>query len=112
MSEDDNITDNINTPPQNSYRSISLDKVIDINTVFSQTPTGRNIKELLLEGKKPDGKMLSQITHVLCDCLLAVYGERPSTDHKEMIAKSLVKTYPILGSTVSEQPYIREVIFI
>ncbi|XP_055526662.1 uncharacterized protein LOC129719190 [Wyeomyia smithii] len=28
MSEDDNITDNINTPPQNSYRSISLDKVI------------------------------------------------------------------------------------
>ncbi|XP_055526615.1 uncharacterized protein LOC129719171 [Wyeomyia smithii] len=61
--------------------------------------------DLLLEGKKPDGKMLSQITHVLCDCLLAVYGERPSTDHKEMIAKSLVKTYPILGSTVSEQPY-------
>nr|XP_029715639.1 uncharacterized protein LOC109397381 isoform X1 [Aedes albopictus] len=49
--------------------------------------------------------MITQISHILCDCLRAVYGERPSTFHKEMIAKSLVKTYPILGSAASDVPH-------
>ncbi|XP_062551888.1 uncharacterized protein LOC134217124 [Armigeres subalbatus] len=91
--------------PEHIYKTINLDQEIDINTVLCQTQNGRGLTELLLEGQNADEKMITQITHILCDCLLAVYGERPSTFHKDMIARSLVKTYPVLASKASEVPH-------
>ncbi|XP_065075394.1 uncharacterized protein LOC135699115 [Ochlerotatus camptorhynchus] len=100
MAEDD-----ISTNPNDIYNTINLDQEININTVLSKTLIGKGLIERLLEGQNPNDKMISQITHILCDCLLAVYGERPSTFHKDIIARSLVKMYPILASAASDVPH-------
>nr|XP_029710258.1 uncharacterized protein LOC115256155 [Aedes albopictus] len=104
--DDPTVEADVSTNPEDIYKSINLDQEINIDTILCKTETGRNLIERLKEGQNSNEKMITQISHILCDCLRAVYGERPSTFHKEMIAKSLVKTYPILGSAASDVPHV------
>ncbi|XP_055532980.1 uncharacterized protein LOC129723058 isoform X1 [Wyeomyia smithii] len=90
---------------QNVFSAINLEKEIDVNQIFSKTPVGREIQEFLSAGNKPNDEWMKKITHVVCDCMAAVYGVRPETFYKEMLARSLVKTYPILASTASVVPH-------
>ncbi|XP_055590855.1 uncharacterized protein LOC129742942 [Uranotaenia lowii] len=74
---------------------------IDVDIIFSKTNKGRQLMELLKEATKPTDKLFTQTTHILCDYLKAVYGLRPSANHKDILAISLVKCYPILASRVN-----------
>lgn len=66
---------------------------------------GRELIENLKENTKPNDKTIKRITHILCDFLKSNYGVRASTFYKNIVAKSLVKSYPILASTVSDVPH-------
>ncbi|XP_065079427.1 uncharacterized protein LOC135702327 [Ochlerotatus camptorhynchus] len=84
-----------NSNAENDDRSFNLEQEINVDQIFTKTQTGREIQEFLVEGYKPTEKVSKQITHILCDYLVSAYGERPSTFYKEMLARSLVKTYPL-----------------
>ncbi|XP_058817107.1 uncharacterized protein LOC131680409 [Topomyia yanbarensis] len=77
---------------------------INVDLIFCQTSEGKKVMENLKEGKNCDDKMIKSITHLLCDFLKMAYGVRASTFHKNMLAKSLVTTYPKLASRVSNTP--------
>ncbi|XP_065090547.1 uncharacterized protein LOC135711600 [Ochlerotatus camptorhynchus] len=94
-----------NSNAENDDRSFNLEQEINVDQIFTKTQTGREIQEFLVEGYKPTEKVSKQITHILCDYLVSAYGERPSTFYKEMLARSLVKTYPVLASTASDIPH-------
>ncbi|XP_062534812.1 uncharacterized protein LOC134203994 isoform X2 [Armigeres subalbatus] len=80
---------------------------INVGLLFSMTQNGREnlMHEILAAGNKPNDKMITNITHIICDYLKSTYGVRPSTFYKEMLARSLVNTYPVLASTVSDIPH-------
>ncbi|XP_065088056.1 uncharacterized protein LOC135709595 [Ochlerotatus camptorhynchus] len=60
--------------------------------------------EALKENRNLDDKMIKKITHLLCDFLTSIYGVRATTFHKNLLAKSLVQSYPMLASKVSDIP--------
>nr|XP_029726803.1 uncharacterized protein LOC115265505 [Aedes albopictus]XP_029727784.1 uncharacterized protein LOC115266064 [Aedes albopictus] len=97
---------NVATTSKHTTESISLEQEINVNLLFSQTEDGRKLQEYLAEGIKPTEKINRNINRVLCDYLVSNYGVRPSTFYKEMLARSLVNTYPILGSTVTDIPHV------
>ncbi|XP_065082745.1 uncharacterized protein LOC135705098 [Ochlerotatus camptorhynchus] len=88
----------------NEYRGMILETVIDINLIFKRTPNGKAIMELLNEGQKPSDNCMSAIKRILCDYLKSVYGFRPSAYHKNLLAQSLVHTYPALSSSTPDVP--------
>ncbi|XP_062553703.1 uncharacterized protein LOC134218586 [Armigeres subalbatus] len=95
--------DNIDDPaqkfdPDNPYKGISLDNVIDIDNIFARTTEGITIMELLKEGSRPRESIFKKINDILCDCLKSVYGCRPNRFYKDQIAISLVTSYPILAA--------------
>ncbi|XP_065085860.1 uncharacterized protein LOC135717162 [Ochlerotatus camptorhynchus] len=94
----------INDDP-NPYTGISLEREIDINIIFSKTEEGNDLIETLREAKKPNDKTIKRITHLLCNFLKLNYGVRTSTYYKNMLAKSLVRSYPVLASSVSVVPH-------
>lgn len=96
---------NVSTCSNRSSEPIKLEKEINVALLFSQTENGRKIQEYLAEGTKPTEKIIKTINCILCDFLASNYGVRASTFYKEMLACSLVKTYPILGSTVTDIPH-------
>ncbi|XP_062551493.1 uncharacterized protein LOC134216658 [Armigeres subalbatus] len=91
-------------PSENPYRGILLEQAIDINIIFSKTPSGNEIMEVLNEEINPNDKLLNQINRLLCEFLKLNYGLHPSTFHKNLLAVSLVNTYPVLGSTNRDVP--------
>ncbi|EAT37863.1 AAEL010194-PA [Aedes aegypti] len=92
-------------PPTENKLPISLEKEIDVALIFSQTQNGREIHEMLAAGNRPSDKIITSITHIACDYLKSTYGVRPSTYYKETLARSLIKTYPVLASTASDIPH-------
>ncbi|XP_062558076.1 uncharacterized protein LOC134222948 [Armigeres subalbatus] len=94
-------------PSENPYRGILLEQAIDINIIFSKTPSGNEIMEVLNEEINPNDKLLNQINRILCEFLKLNYGLHPSTFHKNLLAVSLVNTYPVLGSTNRDVPQAR-----
>ncbi|XP_062534937.1 uncharacterized protein LOC134204120 [Armigeres subalbatus] len=88
----------------NDYRGIVLQTIIDVNVIFKRTSNGREIIELLKEGLKPNDSCMSAIKRILCDYLKSAFGLRPSAYHKNLLAKSLVHTYPALSSTTLDVP--------
>ncbi|XP_029707906.2 uncharacterized protein LOC115254508 [Aedes albopictus] len=89
----------------NPFTGIIMEQEIDINIVLARTSEGRDLMEILQENKKPNDKTIKRITHFLCEFLKSNYGVRASTFYKDLVAKSLVKSYPILASTVSDVPH-------
>ncbi|XP_065077146.1 uncharacterized protein LOC135700554 [Ochlerotatus camptorhynchus] len=68
------------------------------------TENGLAIMEVLKEQTKPKETMIKQICNILCDCLKALYGCRPSNFYKNQIAVSLVRSYPTLAANSSDTP--------
>nr|XP_029721951.1 uncharacterized protein LOC115263165 [Aedes albopictus] len=87
-----------------NYQGITLDSVIDINVIFRRAENGKTIIEQLKEGHKPDDVCMTEIKRILCDYLKAVYGLRPSAYHKNILAQSLVKSYPAMSSSTPDVP--------
>ncbi|XP_053698336.1 uncharacterized protein LOC128745320 [Sabethes cyaneus] len=79
-----------------------MDKNINVNKIFGLTVEGIAIMEKLKHNTEITDKLLTKITHILCDCLFVVSGGRASTTHKDLLAKSLVETYPSLSSAASD----------
>ncbi|XP_062550611.1 uncharacterized protein LOC134215430 isoform X2 [Armigeres subalbatus] len=104
--EDDQDTDDdcSGATDENPYHGIRLEKVININRVLTRTEQGKQIMECLKEGIRPNEKLMNQIKHVLCEYLRSTYGSRPSAFQKNLIALSLVETYPILRSSNNDVP--------
>ncbi|XP_065092129.1 uncharacterized protein LOC135712957 [Ochlerotatus camptorhynchus] len=93
-----------NVDPNDPYKGISLDNVIDIDTIFEKTNEGITIMEVLKEGLRPKESTFKKINDMLCDCLKSVYGCRPNRFYKDQIAISLVKSYPILAAKDAKVP--------
>ncbi|KXJ76534.1 hypothetical protein RP20_CCG009478 [Aedes albopictus] len=79
-------------------------QIIDIDTIFTQTVSGNQIVEILKEETSPNDKLLNKINRQLCDFLTSNYGLHPSSFHKNLLAQSLVNSYPILASTTPDVP--------
>ncbi|XP_062535178.1 uncharacterized protein LOC134204375 [Armigeres subalbatus] len=105
--EDDQDTDDdcSDATDENPYHGIRLEKEININRVLTRTEQGKQIMECLKQGIRPNEKLMNQIKHVLCEyCLNYVFFSRPSAFQKNLIALSLVETYPILRSSNNDVP--------
>nr|XP_029732029.1 uncharacterized protein LOC115268136 [Aedes albopictus] len=100
-SDDDEPIDN--TTP-NPYKSIVLEKKINVDRIFKRTDDGLRVIELLKQGTKPNDKLLNEIKKILCHYLRLNYGARPSAFHKNMLAISLVESYPVLRSSTRDVP--------
>ncbi|KXJ71670.1 hypothetical protein RP20_CCG019960 [Aedes albopictus] len=59
---------------------------------------------MLKEGQKADDKCMNAIKNILCEFLQSVYGLRPSAFHKNLLAQSLVRSYPALKSSNPDVP--------
>ncbi|XP_062714475.1 uncharacterized protein LOC115253595 [Aedes albopictus] len=88
----------------NPYHGIVLEEIIDIDTIFTQTVSGNQIVEILKEETSPNDKLLNKINRQLCDFLTSNYGLHPSSFHKNLLAQSLVNSYPILASITPDVP--------
>ncbi|XP_058452285.1 uncharacterized protein LOC131430963 isoform X2 [Malaya genurostris] len=99
-SDGDNGTNSIDEP----YRDIFLEEEINIDKIFKRTRAGKDIIEILKEGAKPSDGCLKSINNILCEFLKSTYGLRPSSYHKNMLAMSLVKSYPVLASSNDSVP--------
>ncbi|XP_058811198.1 uncharacterized protein LOC131676086 [Topomyia yanbarensis] len=86
------------------YHGMSLEHEIHVDTIFAKTNQGTRIIEVLKENKSPDDKTIKLITHLLCDFLKSLFGVRVTSFHKNLLAISLVQSYPILKSANSEVP--------
>ncbi|XP_041786044.1 uncharacterized protein LOC121601278 [Anopheles merus] len=87
---------------------VTIDITTTPNEFMEETDEGKQIHETLTEGIKPDEVTNKKINRIICDWLADNYGAYISVVHKRkkvMLAKSLVKTYPILASNVSDVPY-------
>ncbi|XP_062535172.1 uncharacterized protein LOC134204360 [Armigeres subalbatus] len=100
--EDEETQDN--KTQSNPYKGILLEKKINIDRIFERTDDGMQVMESLKQGEKPNDKMLTRIKKLLCEYLQLTYGMRPSAFHKNIMAVSLVDTYPILRSTTPDVP--------
>ncbi|XP_065083261.1 uncharacterized protein LOC135705442 [Ochlerotatus camptorhynchus] len=89
----------------NPYTGITMEQDIDINIILERSAEGRALMQILQENKKPNDKTIKRITHLLCGFLKSNYGVRASTFYKNIVAKSLVQSYPILASSVSDVPH-------
>nr|XP_029723539.1 uncharacterized protein LOC109403469 isoform X2 [Aedes albopictus]XP_029723540.1 uncharacterized protein LOC109403469 isoform X2 [Aedes albopictus] len=90
--------------PNNPYQGISLEQVIHIDRIFERTVEGAAILELLREGTRVTETDFKRINNLICDCLKSLFGCRPTNFHKNQLAVSLVKSYPILGASSTETP--------
>ncbi|XP_058820942.1 uncharacterized protein LOC131683138 isoform X2 [Topomyia yanbarensis] len=70
----------------------------------TRTPNGKAVMEILKEGQKPNDICLTAIKRILCEYLKSMYGLRPSAFYKNLLAQSLVNTYPQLTSSTPDVP--------
>lgn len=60
---------------ENIYDGISLEKLIDVKDIFNKTSQGQAIIETLMDcDAHVNDRLITDITHTLCDYLVAVYG--------------------------------------
>ncbi|XP_058817741.1 uncharacterized protein LOC131681054 [Topomyia yanbarensis] len=93
-----------NNDRNNVYHGVVLETVININVIFQRTPNGKAVMEILKEGQNPNDICLTAIKRILCEYLKSMYGLRPSAFHKNLLAQSLVNTYPQLASSTPDVP--------
>ncbi|XP_058817210.1 uncharacterized protein LOC131680435 isoform X2 [Topomyia yanbarensis] len=87
-----------------SCETIQLEKVTNIDEIFSTTQTGNEVMEILRTNTSPNEQCLKTIKTVLCDFLRSNYGLRPPTFYKNLLAQLLVKRYPVLASATCDVP--------